>query len=84
MPASRCDSSCQNCDVTSLSPTRIPLRPRLLLLLLPEGKQTDAGNLDDLESNTGNITLGLALATETSQQDLVVLVYEVQATVVGD
>lgn len=60
------------------------LRTGLLLLLLPQGEQTDTGNLDDLEPHTGNITLGLALTTETSQEHLVVLVHEVQATVVGD
>jgi hypothetical protein len=60
------------------------LRPGLLLLLLPQSRQTDTGNLDDLETNTGNITLGLALATETGEKDLVVLVDEVQATVVGN
>ena len=70
--------------MTSLSPTRILLRPRLLLLLLPQREQADTRDLDNLESNTGNITLGLALATKTSEQDLVVLVHEVQATVVGD
>ena len=56
----------------------------LLLLLLPQSKQTDTRNLDDLEAHTGDITLGLALATETSKQDLVVLVHEVQATVIGN
>lgn len=60
------------------------LRTGLLLLLFPQGEQTDTGNLDDLETNTGNITLGLALATETGEEDFVVLVNEVQATVIGD
>lgn len=60
------------------------LRTGLLLLFFPQGKQTDTGNLDDLETNTGDITLGLALATETSDEDFVVLVHEVQATVIGD
>ena len=60
------------------------LRAGLLLLLLPQGHETDTGDLDDLETDTGNITLGLALTTETGQEDLVVLVDEVQATVVGD
>jgi hypothetical protein len=60
------------------------LRPGLLLLLLPQSQETDTRDLDDLETDTGNITLGLALATETSQEDLVVLVHEVQATVIGD
>jgi hypothetical protein len=60
------------------------LRPGLLLLLLPQSGQTHTGNLDDLETHTGNITLGLALATESSEEDFVVLVDEVQATVIGD
>lgn len=60
------------------------LRAGLLLLLLPESGQTDTGNLDDLETDTGNITLGLALTTETGEEDLVVLVDEVQTTVVGN
>lgn len=60
------------------------LRPGLLLLLLPQSRQTDAGDLDDLETNTRDITLGLALATESGEEDFVVLVDEVQATVVGD
>jgi hypothetical protein len=60
------------------------LRPGLLLLLLPQRAETDTRDLDDLETDTGNITLGLALATETSEEDLVVLIDEVEATVVGD
>ena len=60
------------------------LRAGLLLLLLPQSGQTDTGNLDDLETDTGNITLGLALTTETGEEDLVVLVDEVQTTVVGN
>ncbi|PVH94136.1 hypothetical protein DM02DRAFT_540078, partial [Periconia macrospinosa] len=58
--------------------------PGLLLLLLPQRRQTDTGHLNNLETHTGNITLGLALATETGEEDFVVLVHEVQATVVGD
>jgi len=60
------------------------LRAGLLLLLLPQSHETDTRDLDDLEADTGNITLGLALATETGKENLVVLVNEVQATVVGD
>jgi len=37
-----------------------------------------------LEADTGNITLCLALATETSEENLVVLIDEVKATVVGN
>lgn len=69
-------------DKTPIVPPR--LRTGLLLLLLPQSEQTDAGNLDDLEADTGNVTLGLALATETGDEDFVVLVDEVEATVVGD
>lgn len=58
------------------------LRTWLLLLLLPQRTETNTRNLDDLETHTGNITLGLALTTESSEQDLVVLVHEVQATVI--
>lgn len=58
------------------------LRSWLLLLLLPQSGKTNTGDLDDLEADTWNISLGLALATETGKQDLVVLVDEVQATIV--
>lgn len=44
------------------------------LLLLPESKKTDTSNLDDLESDTRNITLSLSSSTETGDEDLVVLV----------
>jgi hypothetical protein len=60
------------------------LRAGLLLLLAPESGETDTGDLDDLETDTGNITLGLTLTTETGKEDLVVLVDEVQTTVIGD
>ena len=52
------------------------------LLLLPERQETDTRDLDDLETDSRNITLGLTPATETGDQDLVVLVDEVQATIV--
>lgn len=52
------------------------------LLLLPESQQTKTGYLDDLEADTRNITLGLTPTTEAGDQDLVVLVDEVQATIV--
>ena len=39
--------------------------------------------LHDLETDTGNVTLGVAGATETSDKNLVVLIDEVKATVVG-
>ncbi len=52
------------------------------LLLLPERQKTNAGNLDDLETDTGNITLSLTPTTEAGDQDLIVLVDEVEATIV--
>ena len=52
------------------------------LLLFPESEKTDTRNLHNLETNTRNITLGLSTTTETGDEDLVVLVDEVQATVV--
>ena len=52
------------------------------LLLLPESKKADTRDLDDLETNTGDITLSLTPATETGDEDFVVLVDEVQATIV--
>jgi hypothetical protein len=60
------------------------LRSWLLLLLPPQCRKTNTRDLDNLETDTGDISLGLALTTETSEQDLVVLVDEVQATIVGD
>ena len=61
-----------------------PLRSWLLLLLLPQRRQANTRDLDDLESNTRNISLRLSLTTETSKEDFVVLVYEVETTVIGD
>ncbi len=52
------------------------------LLLFPESEQTNARDLDDLKPYSGNITLGLATATEARDQNFVVLVHKVQATVI--
>lgn len=52
------------------------------LFLLPKGKKTHSRYLHDLESHTRNITLSLATTTETRNQDFVVLVDKVQATIV--
>ena len=54
----------------------------MYLLLLPESKKADTRDLDDLEADTGDITLGLTTTTETGDEDLVVLIDEVQATIV--
>jgi len=47
-------------------------------------RKPDTRNLHDLETDTRNITFGLALTTETGEEDFVVLIHKVQATVVGD
>lgn len=60
------------------------LRSGLLLLLLPKSNEGDTGDLDDLETDTGDITLSLTLTTETSKENFVVFVDVVQATVIGD
>lgn len=60
------------------------LRSRLLLLFLEQSKKRATGDLDNLETNPGNITDGMTASTETGKQDFVVLVNEVQATVIGD
>lgn len=60
------------------------LRTGLLLLLLEQGKETDTGDLDNLETNTGNVTLGLALTTEARDENLVVLVDKVETAVTGN
>ena len=52
------------------------------LLLFPQREQTHTGHLHDLESYTRNITLGLARATETRNQNLIVLIDKIEATVV--
>jgi hypothetical protein len=52
------------------------------LLLLPQREKTDTGHLHDLEADTGNITLCLAAATETGDEDFVVFVDKVEATIV--
>jgi len=61
-----------------------PLRTGLLLLLLEESEKGDTRHLGDLETNTGNVTLGVPTATETGHENLVVLIDEVEATIVGN
>merc|ERR1712072_202046 len=55
----------------------------LLLLVGPEGVEATAGNLDDLETNAGNISLRVAGTTETGDEDLVVLIDEGHSTITG-
>lgn len=53
----------------------------LLLLSQPESEQGHTGGLDDLESDTRNITLSTTGSTETSNQHVVVLVDETKTTI---
>jgi len=53
----------------------------LLLLLAVERKQSDARHLHHLESHTRDIAHSVALTAEPSDQHLVVLIDEVEATV---
>jgi len=60
------------------------LSPWSFLLSAEEGVEGNVGDLDDLEPDSGNITDGVTLTTESSHQDLVVLLHKVQATILGD
>jgi hypothetical protein len=60
------------------------LRTGLLLLTLPKGQESNVGDLDGLELDSGNITNGVTLATETGNKDFVVDFDEVETAVVGD
>ena len=57
---------------------------RLFLLASVQSEQRETLNADNLESNTGKITDGVTLSTETSDQDFIVFRQEVQATILGD
>ena len=59
------------------------LRTRLLLLLSEERVEGHTGDLDDLEADTRNITNGVTLTTETSDENFIVFIGEVQATITG-
>lgn len=54
-----------------------------LLLLFVEGQQGHIGDLDYLETDTRNVTHGVALSTEACHQNLVVFLNVVEATVPG-
>ena len=47
------------------------LRSGLLLLLLEEGEERHAGDLHHLEPDTGNVSHGVSLPAEPSDQNLV-------------
>jgi len=56
----------------------------LLLLVGPEGHETALSDLDNLETDTGEITLSVTGSTETGNEDLVVLIDEGHATITGN
>jgi hypothetical protein len=56
----------------------------LFLLLEPEGVERDTSDLDNSESDTWQITDGMARTTETGDEDLVILIDEGHTTVAGD
>merc|ERR1719365_99474 len=60
------------------------LRTWSLLLSTEESVEGDIGHLDNLESDSGNISNGVTLSTETSYQHLIVLLNKVETTVIGD
>jgi hypothetical protein len=67
-----------------LHDARVASLDGLLLLSEPEGVQRDSGNLDDSESDSWQITDGMAGTTETSDEDLVVLIDERHTAISGD
>ena len=50
----------------------------------PESHHTLSSAFDDLESDTGKITLSVSRSTETSDEDLVVLIDETHTTISWD
>lgn len=52
------------------------------LFLLPECEETNARYLYNLEAHTRDITFGFTPTTKTRDEDFVVLVNEIQATVI--
>ena len=56
---------------------------RLILLTSPKGEETATCDLDNLKTHTGQITLGVTGSTETSDEDLIVLINEGHATIPG-
>lgn len=71
-----------SCEERRVSDGTKPRCRVIYLLLLPKGKETHSGYLHDLKSHTRNITLSLATTAKTRNQDFVILVDEVQATIV--
>ena len=79
---------CLFCILLYTSITRKPrttsLVTWLLLLAAVEGIEADRGDLDDLEADSGKITDGVTGTAEAGDENLVVLLNEVEATVIGN
>ena len=56
----------------------------LFLLSRPKREKTASGNLNNLESNTGKISLGMSRSTETGNKDLVIFINERHTTISWD
>merc|ERR1712024_20899 len=61
----------------------ITLGPQPLLLAEEERVQGHVGNLGDLEPDAGNVTDGVALPTESGDENFVVLLHKIEAAVLG-
>lgn len=57
---------------------------RLLLLLAEQSKEGGLRDADDLETDSGNITDSVTGTTETSNEDFIVFINVVQATITRD
>merc|ERR550539_868007 len=62
----------------------VSLRTGSLFLAPEESVEGNIGRLADLESDSGNVSHGVTLTAKSRDQNLVVLLDEVEATVVGD
>jgi len=60
------------------------LRARLLLLATEQGPEGNTDDLDDLETDARQVTSRVAGTTETGDEDFIVFIDELEATVVGD
>merc|ERR1711926_56450 len=70
-------------DIMEKQNGAVNLSPWSLLLAGEEGVEGDVGHLDNLEPDSGDVADGVALPAEPGDQDLVVLLHKVQATVLG-
>ncbi len=68
---------------TAYLPPVCSSRPGPLLLAEEERVEGDICHLDDLEPDAGDVAHGVSLPTEPGHQDLVVLLHEVEAAVLG-